>query len=106
MPTPTPEPGPAIGANVRLNGPVPYLKTADPMPMLRPPDLVDPQEIGVVVELRLRDQLAVRFRRGTFLLSGSQVQPVLSGQEPGPQEANGPARPSGQLEGLRPDPPS
>lgn len=67
-----------IGAHAQLSGPVAYLKTADPMPMLRPPDLVDPEEIGVVVERRARDQLAVRFRRGTFLLSASQLQPALS----------------------------
>ncbi|MFN5465980.1 MAG: NAD(P)H dehydrogenase assembly family protein, partial [Cyanobacteriota bacterium] len=47
--SPASAPGPQIGDHVRLNGPVPYLKTADPMPMLRPPDLVDPEEIGVVV---------------------------------------------------------
>jgi hypothetical protein len=60
---------------------VPYLKTADPMPMLRPPDLVDPAEIGVVVEQRARDQLAVRFRRGTFLFSASALQRVLTPEE-------------------------
>ena len=74
--------GPEIGARVQLRGPVPYLKTADPMPMLRPPDLVDPEEIGVVVERRARDQLAVRFRRGTFLLTSSQLESGVSPQEP------------------------
>lgn len=74
-------PGPEIGAHVQLRGPVPYLKTADPMPMLRPPDLVDPEEIGVVVERRARDQLAVRFRRGTFLLTSSQLQAGFGPQE-------------------------
>jgi hypothetical protein len=82
MSTPSPDAaGPQIGASVRLSGPVPYLKTADPMPMLRPPDLVDPEERGVVVERRARDQLAVRFRRGTFLLTGSQLL-VLTPEEP------------------------
>jgi len=37
------------------------------MPMLRPPDLVDSGELGQVVALRALDQVAVRFRRGTFL---------------------------------------
>ncbi|MEB3324783.1 MAG: NAD(P)H dehydrogenase assembly family protein [Cyanobacteriota bacterium] len=80
-PSATPGPSPPIGARVRLNDSVPYLKTADPMPMLRPPDLVDPAEIGVVVEQRARDQLAVRFRRGTFLLSASALQSVLTPEE-------------------------
>ncbi len=87
MPPPSPaspdaDAGPPIGASVRLQGPVPYLKTADPMPMLRPPDLIDPEDIGVVVERRARDQLAVRFRRGTFLVSSSQLQVMLPPGEP------------------------
>ena len=74
--------GHRIGASVRLADPVPYLKTADPMPMLRPPDLVDPEEAGVVVEIRARDQLAVRFRRGTFLLASSQLLSLLTPEVP------------------------
>jgi hypothetical protein len=48
------------------------------MPMLRPAELVDPEEIGQVVERRALDQLAVRFRRGTFLLSAGQLEDVLT----------------------------
>jgi len=59
----------AVGDRVCLLQSVPYLKTADPMPMLRPPDLVAPGEVGTVSEIRARDQVAVRFRRGSFLLS-------------------------------------
>ncbi len=84
-PNPLPEPAPRldvpIGARVRLLGSVAYLKTADPMPMLRPPDLVDPEELGLVVERRAKDQLAVRFRRGTFLLTSGQLQAVLTPEE-------------------------
>ena len=63
----------AIGDAVRLQAQPPYLKTADPMPMLRPADLVGLDEIGVVVALRAGDQLAVRFRRGSFLLAASAL---------------------------------
>jgi hypothetical protein len=66
----------AVGARVRLRDSVSYLKTADAMPMLRPPDLVDLGELGEVVGLRALDQLAVRFRRGTFLLEARQLEPV------------------------------
>lgn len=62
-----------LGAQVRLKGPLRYLKTADPMPMLRPPDLVDPEELGQVVAIKARQQLAVRFRRGTFLIDVNQL---------------------------------
>lgn len=64
----------SIGEAVRLAAPMPYLKSADPMPMLRPPDLVSPDELGQVVALRAGDQLAVRFRRGTFLIAAGQLR--------------------------------
>ena len=59
---------------MRLLQSPPYLKTADPMPMLRPPDLVDSGELGKVVALRALDQVAVRFRRGTFLLEARVLE--------------------------------
>ncbi len=65
---------PAVGAAVLLVGPQRYLRSADPMPMLRPPDLVEPGEVGQVVEVRALGQLAVRFRRGTFLIAADQLR--------------------------------
>ena len=65
-----------IGSLVRLRSIPTYLKTADPMPMLRPPDLLDAAEVGEVVGLRALEQLAVRFRRGTFLLEARQLEPA------------------------------
>jgi hypothetical protein len=65
-----------LGSRVRVNGSLPYLKTADPMPMLRPPDLIDPGETGEVVELRALGIRAVRFRRGTFLLEEGRLSPA------------------------------
>lgn len=73
MPDPSPV---ALGDAVRLALQRPYLKTADPMPMLRPGDLVSPDEVGQVVALRAADQVAVRFRRGTFLLEVSWLNRV------------------------------
>ena len=73
-----PESSPAapapVGASVRLSGRPAYLKTADPMPMLRPPDLVDAGEVGVVVALKPLEQRAVRFRRGTFLVAAADLE--------------------------------
>lgn len=63
----------AVGDRVQLRVQPSYLKTADPMPMLRPADLVGLNEIGVVVSLRAVDQLAVRFRRGTFVLQAAAL---------------------------------
>ena len=72
-----PQRGFDVGERVRLAQALGYLKTADPMPMLRPPDLVSSEEVGVVVEIRARDQVAVRFRRGTFLLLTRDLSPAL-----------------------------
>ena len=68
----------SIGDQVFLASALPYLKTADPMPMLRPPDLVSMEEIGEIVELRVQDTAAVRFRRGVFLLPFDRL--VLQGK--------------------------
>ncbi len=69
----------SVGTAVRLNGNLAYLKTADPMPMLRPSDLVDPGEIGQVVECRALGIVAVRFRRGTFLIDQGRLSPLSPG---------------------------
>ena len=58
----------AVGDKVTLTVPVSFLKTNDPMPMLRPPDLVSLDEIGQVVGLRPLNIVEVQFRRGTFLI--------------------------------------
>jgi hypothetical protein len=63
-----------VGARVRLLQAPAYLKSADTMPMLRPPDLVDTGEEGEVVGLRAGEQVAVRFRRGAFLLERRQLE--------------------------------
>ena len=82
QPPPEPQPPPGgdlsgadlgIGVRVRLRSQPRYLKTADPMPMLRPPDLLEPGEAGTVVALRALDQRAVRFGRGTFLLAAADL---------------------------------
>jgi len=58
----------SIGDKVLLQVPLSYLKTSDPMPMLRPPDLISPDEQGEIIGLRAMDLAEVRFRRGTFLI--------------------------------------
>ena len=43
----------AVGDRVTVTTQPPYLKTADPMPMLRPPDLITVGEEGTVLEQKL-----------------------------------------------------
>ena len=64
----------SVGDRCRLITRQTYLKTADPMPMLRPPDLVEPGEIGEVIGLRPLETVAVRFRRGAFLIPLDQLE--------------------------------
>ncbi len=73
----SPEASPAWltpGCAVQLLQRPSYLKTADPMPMLRPADLVNLAEVGEVVALRPLGTVAVRFRRGTFLIDGALLR--------------------------------
>ena len=75
-----------IGDRLRLKQQLPYLKTADPMPMLRPSDLVSLDEVGEVVALHPFDTVAVRFRRGTYLISLDQLE--AASQDASSQDAS------------------
>ena len=70
----------SIGDKVSLKIPLRYLKTADPMPMLRPPDLVSSDETGEIVGFNAGNQAKVRFRRGTFLIPIDRLSKGLSPQ--------------------------
>lgn len=63
-----------VGSKVRLVASPPYLKTAEPMPMLRPPDQALVGEEGVVMERRPGGYWGVRFNRGVFLLEGEYLE--------------------------------
>ncbi len=58
----------SVGQIVTLSQRLPYLKTADPMPMLRPADLIASSETGTILERR-PGGWAVKFTRGVFLMA-------------------------------------
>ena len=64
----------SIGEKVSIQVPMPYLKTVDNISMLRPPDLVSLDEVGVVIGIRPKDLLEVAFRRGNFLIPGERLK--------------------------------
>ena len=64
----------SVGEKVSLQVPLSYLKTADSIPMLRPPDLVSLDEIGIIIGIRPNDLLEVKFRRGNFLIPSERVK--------------------------------
>ncbi len=65
-----------IKDKVKLIAPLSYLKTSDNMPMLRPPDLVAIDEVGVVVSIRSPETVEIKFRRGSFLIDIDKVEKI------------------------------
>ena len=63
----------SIGEKVSLQVPLPYLKTADSISTLRPPDLVSLDEVGEIIGIRPNDLLEVKFRRGNFLIPSERL---------------------------------
>ena len=64
----------SVGEKVSLEVPLSYLKTADSISMLRPPDLVSLDEVGVIIGIRQNDLLEVKFRRGNFLIPSERLK--------------------------------
>jgi len=65
-----------INQKVKLIAPLPYLKTSENMPMLRPPDLVAIDEIGEVLSLKSPKTVEVKFRRGNFLIDIDKLEKI------------------------------
>ena len=65
-----------INQKVKLIAPLPFLKTSENMPMLRPPDLVAIDEIGEILSLRSPETVEVKFRRGKFLIDIDKLEKV------------------------------
>jgi hypothetical protein len=68
----------AIGSKVRVVTLPPYLKTAEPMPILRPPDVIHLGEEGIVMDRRPGGYWGVRFAKGVFLLDSQYIKTVGS----------------------------
>jgi len=66
----------SIGEKVSLQVPMPYLKTADSVSMLRPPDLVSLDEVGVIMGIRPKDLIEVKFRRGEILIPAERLMAI------------------------------
>ena len=65
-----------IKDKVKLIVPLPYLKTSDNMPMLRPPDLVAIDEIGEILSIKSPETVEIKFRRGSFLIDIDKIEKV------------------------------
>ena len=68
----------SVGDKVKLVESPSYIKTAEPMPMLRPPNVVKVGEEGTILDRRPGDYWAVRFKNGAFLLESRYLEVVSS----------------------------
>jgi Protein of unknown function (DUF3148) len=66
-----------IGTSIRLTSLPTHLKTAEPMPMLRPPSLLGVGEIGLITDRKPGNYWVVKFDRGSFLLEDRYFEVVL-----------------------------
>ena len=65
-----------VGDKVKLIIPLPYLKTADNMPMLRPPELVAIDEVGEILTINSPETVVIKFRRGSFLIDIDKIEKI------------------------------
>jgi hypothetical protein len=66
-----------VGANVRVVSLPPYIKTAEPMPMLRPSNLLTIGQLGTITARQPGGYWAVKFDRGSFLLEADYLEVVV-----------------------------
>ena len=65
-----------IQDKVKLIVRLPYLKTSENMPMLRPPDLVAIDEIGEIISIKSPNTVEIKFRRGSFLIDTDKIEKI------------------------------
>ena len=57
-----------VGDRVEVTALPPYLKTADPMPMLRSANLITIGEQGTIIKANPSGYWSIRFTQGSYLL--------------------------------------
>ncbi|MBE9177537.1 DUF3148 domain-containing protein [Oculatella sp. LEGE 06141] len=78
-----------VGDRVRVILMPPYVKTAEPMPMLRPPNVIQLGEEGVVMDRRPGGYWGVRFTKGTFLMDSQYLETVIAANDTPHASASG-----------------
>jgi len=67
-----------VGDRVRIVALPSHVKTAEPMPMLRPPSVIQLGEEGIILGRRPGGYWSVRLSRGAFLLDEQYLERVES----------------------------
>jgi len=65
-----------VGDRVKIIALPSYIKTAEPMPMLRPPSLLTVGEQGTIMDRRPGGYWGIRFPGGAFLLESQYIAAV------------------------------
>jgi hypothetical protein len=65
-----------IGSKVRVVSLPPYVKTAEPKPMLRPPNVIRMGEEGLVMDCHPGNYWSVKFEKGVFLMDSQYLEAV------------------------------
>jgi Protein of unknown function (DUF3148) len=63
-----------VGDRVKIIALPAYIKTAEPMPMLRPPSLLTVGELGTILDRRPGGYYGIRFTQGAFLLESQYIK--------------------------------
>lgn len=66
----------SVGDIVKIVQLPPFLKTAEPMPMLRSAELVKVGEEGRILEIRPAGYFSIRVANGAFLIDGKYIDLV------------------------------
>jgi hypothetical protein len=67
-----------IGTTIRIVALPTYLKTADPMPMLRSSSLLSIGDLGLIIDRKPGNYWVVKFDRSSFLLEDRYLEVVIS----------------------------
>ncbi|WP_319419682.1 regulatory protein SipA [Pleurocapsa sp. FMAR1] len=63
-----------VGDRIKIISLPAYIKTAEPMPMLRPPNLLTVGEQGTIMDRRPGGYWGIRFTQGAFLLESQYIE--------------------------------
>lgn len=63
-----------VGDRVKIVALPTYIKTAEPMPMLRSPDVLVVGETGTIIDRRPGGYYGIRFTQGAFLLESQYIK--------------------------------
>lgn len=63
-----------IGDKVKVIALPPYLKTAEPMPMLRPSNLIKIGDEGIILDRHPGNYWSIRFQKGAFLMDSQYLE--------------------------------